>query len=58
MLIAIFYPVIDGGFQQIAETYRVWRSGAGVQQKQTVDDSSSPSLSEAAPEGLKGEGQN
>ncbi|KAK6832311.1 hypothetical protein RU639_003906 [Aspergillus parasiticus] len=50
MLVAIFYPIFDGGIQQIGQVYRGLR--AGNETKETVgnESSSSPSISDTAEE--------
>ncbi|KAE8344857.1 hypothetical protein BDV24DRAFT_171367 [Aspergillus arachidicola] len=50
MFVAIFYPIFDGGIQQIGQVYRGLR--AGNETKETVgnESSSSPSISDTAEE--------
>lgn len=52
MLVATFYPILDGGIQQISQVWRVWKasssSGQG-KQKNTLEGSGANSLEGASP---------
>lgn len=50
MLVAIFYPIFDGGIQQIKQVYRGLRAGNGTKEAVGNETSSSPSISDTAEE--------
>ncbi|OGM42310.1 putative urea active transporter [Aspergillus bombycis] len=55
MLVAIFYPIFDGGIQQITQVYRGLRAGNETNKTVGNETSSSPSISDTAPEEVKRE---
>ncbi|GAB1192497.1 hypothetical protein APSETT444_001689 [Aspergillus pseudonomiae] len=55
MLVAIFYPIFDGGIQQIKQVYRGLRAGDETKKGVGNETSSSPSLSDTAAEEVKRE---
>ncbi|KAE8363799.1 Sodium:solute symporter family-domain-containing protein [Aspergillus caelatus] len=50
MLVAIFYPIFDGGIQQIKQVYRGLRVGNKTKEEVGNESSSSPSISDTAEE--------
>ncbi|GMG51203.1 unnamed protein product [Aspergillus oryzae var. brunneus] len=50
MLVAIFYPIFDGGIQQITQVYRGLCVGNGRKEAVGDESSSSPSISDTAEE--------
>ncbi|KAB8264684.1 Sodium:solute symporter family-domain-containing protein [Aspergillus pseudonomiae] len=58
MLVAIFYPIFDGGIQQIKQVYRGLRAGDETKKGVGNETSSSPSISDTTPEEVKREDRN
>ncbi|KAE8420280.1 Sodium:solute symporter family-domain-containing protein [Aspergillus pseudocaelatus] len=50
MLVAIFYPIFDGGIQQIKQVYQGLRAGNKTKEAVGNESSSSPSISDTAEE--------
>ncbi|KAE8401837.1 Sodium:solute symporter family-domain-containing protein [Aspergillus pseudonomiae] len=58
MLVAIFYPIFDGGIQQIKQVYRGLRAGDETKKGVGNETSSSTSISDTTPEEVKREDRN